>query len=394
MEQPRLIRLIEEHLLSMLGATIIVNSTPSTNRDQCVSFLDPSKIAIKADRNDEYRVVIARGQNFDFFEKTLVDKMVKEFNSIQQVTNSYRAEIESNISKRVIASYLDSRGILETIIDSFEAWAAQTYEGSRISASVGITDREIPNSKIAIRDFFKEEFSPVLSNGYDTILVCDSNGQIDRFECLDKPLESHSTPYRLNKIASWTKENKIAVVLNRHGEIIIYKNCKLLFAKRSGSWVFFSHESVIRSMKYPQRRELRNAIYESCLDVSFARSGGCIAVVRHDRSDNLQKHISTDDIISNLSNNKTRVLSRAIGSNFQYLDRRIRQELLSLDGALIMKHTGQIIATGAIVEIASGSRGGGRYAAAKSLSSLGLGIKISEDGGIIGFMNQIEVFKI
>jgi len=44
-----------------------------------------------------------------------------------------------------------------------------------------------------------------------------------------------------------------------------------------------------------------------------------------------------------------------------------------------------LLAVGAILKIPGGSSGGGRLAAAIELSKLGLGIKVSQDGGILMF---------
>jgi len=70
---------------------------------------------------------------------------------------------------------------------------------------------------------------------------------------------------------------------------------------------------------------------------------------------------------------------------FQNLDRRLRQELVAIDGATLIDYQGKVLAVGAILQIPGGSAGGGRLAAAKALSSLGVGIKVSQDGGILGF---------
>ena len=70
---------------------------------------------------------------------------------------------------------------------------------------------------------------------------------------------------------------------------------------------------------------------------------------------------------------------------FQDLDRRLRQELVAIDGATLVDHKGTILAVGAILRIDGGSAGGGRLAAAIALSKLGVGIKVSQDGGIAGF---------
>ena len=51
-------------------------------------------------------------------------------------------------------------------------------------------------------------------------------------------------------------------------------------------------------------------------------------------------------------------------------------------GTTVIDHHGNLLAVGAILQIPSGSEGGGRLAAAKALSTKGVGIKISQDGGI------------
>ena len=51
----------------------------------------------------------------------------------------------------------------------------------------------------------------------------------------------------------------------------------------------------------------------------------------------------------------------------------------------LLDHHGTVLAVGAILKIEGGSRGGGRLAAAQAAGKLGLGITVSQDGGILGF---------
>ena len=76
------------------------------------------------------------------------------------------------------------------------------------------------------------------------------------------------------------------------------------------------------------------------------------------------------------------------GKPFHMLNRRLRQEIVSMDGATIVDADGTIIATGAILKIEAGSEGGGRLAAAMTLAKYGISIKISQDGTILGFYND------
>jgi hypothetical protein len=115
----------------------------------------------------------------------------------------------------------------------------------------------------------------------------------------------------------------------------------------------------------PRNPELRQAVYASCLDASFAGTGACLGILAADASSRL-KEIAPEaaDHLLPQGSAKARLLQQAInGRPFQALDRRLRQEILAIDG----------------------SSGGGRRAAAVALAAYGVGIKVSADGGIEGF---------
>jgi hypothetical protein len=65
-----------------------------------------------------------------------------------------------------------------------------------------------------------------------------------------------------------------------------------------------------------------------------------------------------------------------------------------MDGATVLTRTGRVLTAGAIVKVPGGSTGGGRTAAAKQLSKLGLAIKISADGPITGFKKRAIIFSL
>ena len=82
------------------------------------------------------------------------------------------------------------------------------------------------------------------------------------------------------------------------------------------------------------------------------------------------------------------------GEVFTELDRKLRAELLGLDGACILKSDGRVQAFGAIIQNDSGSSGGGRGAAAKKLSKYGMAVKISTDGYIDVYVAGYLVYSI
>jgi len=78
------------------------------------------------------------------------------------------------------------------------------------------------------------------------------------------------------------------------------------------------------------------------------------------------------------------------------LSRKLREEMLGIDGATIIDKEGHVLVVGAIVKVDGGSESGGRRAAAKALSQLGFSVKISADGKMEGFMQgkNDEIFSL
>jgi hypothetical protein len=224
--------------------------------------------------------------------------------------------------------------------------------------------------------------------------VCGSDGRVFKLTCLPYATSVEFSPHRLGSIAAWCeKKQRVAIVLNRNGEVLVFKDRKLQFAKRRGAWRYYAHDSVVQRLG-GGNKALRRAVYESCLDVSFARTGGCIAVLAAKSSSRLDKVLANRDLITRREQARTRLLAYSARKPFQRLDRRFRQELLSMDGATVLKHTGEVLTAGAIVRVPGGSTGGGRKAAALQLSKLGLAIKISADGPITGFRNRKLIFSL
>ena len=91
---------------------------------------------------------------------------------------------------------------------------------------------------------------------------------------------------------------------------------------------------------------------------------------------------------------KSATILKIIGNKkFHELNRKLREELVAMDGATIVDYDGTIIATGAIIKIEAGSKAGGRLAATKTLARYGVAIKISQDGIIQGYTYDKKAFK-
>ena len=98
------------------------------------------------------------------------------------------------------------------------------------------------------------------------------------------------------------------------------------------------------------------------------------------------KDLTFDEFLKQKENEKACVLNKVIGNRkFFQLYRKLRQEIVAIDGATVVDYNGDLVAVGAIIKIDAGSKGGGRIAAARTLSNYGIAIEISSDSSIKGF---------
>jgi hypothetical protein len=389
--------LLKDQMVPMLAGTNLGKTKPSTPRQALVAYEHPCALLMKPSKDADYRVQLVRSQAFTPEEKRLVSIFVGEISEIiSQAGAAHLPDLMIAIPRRAVSNFLPNvrgRGTLEQAIQSFEGLASQTYEGRAVVAALGMTG-SLGYGPINLEELWREDFSRVLSNGFDSMYVCGSDGRVFKVVYLPHPLKVEFAPYRLGSIAEWSgKADRVAIVLNRSGEVLVFQDKKLRFAKRRGAWRYYAHDSVVQRLGVGNMA-LRRAVYESCLDVSFARTGGCVAVLTSVGQAKVGQFLNRNDLIAQNQKPRTKLLSSTVKKAFQDLDRRFRQELLSMDGATVLKQSGEVVTAGSIVRVPSGSAGGGRRAAALQLSRLGLAIKISADGPITGFRNRKEIFSL
>jgi hypothetical protein len=385
------------------GAEIETEAVASNQQEACVAFVNPCRIAFKINAADAYRLLLRRSQPFETIDyevgtvRSVVEAFVQVVRGIEPGLNQpYRADLLSSLQRRVVGKAIADPAFepvfLQTI-DQLDRWSSRLYEGHPITASVGF----VPDDKhksVLLTDYWKKDFSSVLTNGHDTLLIANEEGYVLDHTALPMPSQSPPyAPYRLAPLATWAANCRVVVALNRVGEILVLRDQTLLFARRSGAWHFLTPEAVVTQLRRPDDVKLRQAILETALDVSFARSGGCIGVVTSTHRNTWKKVVvHSDDYLAPATSVKAKVFARTISDRpFQQLDRRLRQELVAIDGATVIDHHGNLLALGAILQIPGGSEGGGRLAAAKALSTKGMGIKISQDGGIRCYHDNKDV---
>ncbi len=178
------------------------------------------------------------------------------------------------------------------------------------------------------------------------------------------------------------------------GTILVIKNKRLTLVKKDGKWHFINSAYTIDLLfsilmkAFPDNRKIcevyATKLYLSILDVAFTGHGGCIAIIEEGNAETVKRKYCNNDLFEkNTENPKHDFIKRIINyndSSIFEIDRNLIKDLLSMDGAVIITTTGEILTAGAIIKVEGGSNEGGRTAATKQLARFGLAVKISEDG--------------
>lgn len=352
---------------------------------------------------------------------------------------------------------------IDNLYKSIQHWSEKTYEGRNVCFGFLINPRStgevagLVNTGIGnFVDFISEEYSAVFTDGISSMVEIDSQCNFIKYhstlhqkDTMPDNYNNIQLPIRFAQIIyENVVEDKVGLFLLVNGDIIIAQKQKIAFVRRAGHWLNFSQPAFYSIIKeYVNNKSIDRiipSIYCTALDVSFAHSGGLIAVVDTEsdkwksaiksskplvtRADLLldddfksfpkslislyKKEINKiekrnngekDTIISGKTKdlakryNKRRYLLQILSEDrsFENIDRKLRADLSGLDGAIILDTSGKIIACGAIIANKAGSSGGGRGSAARTLSQYGgFAIKISTDGYIEAFVDEARIYSI
>lgn len=320
-------------------------------------------------------------------EHRLVKNIMDECFERDVVNDPFRDDISKGIIESSIAKFLGGSNwaVIKSVIDVYNSWSSQTYEGNRICHNVGIELHGLPelfSSKF--HEFKKEDYIKILGSSQESLLKLSIGGAITGLESIPRVqnVEKVFAPISMAHISMWATGKRIAISLTRNGEILIFKNSSLCFAQRRGNWRYFPHELMLReSIQITGAdipRETRVAVYLTALDVAFTRGGACIGILHSNKEIDpciptrcqLQKNPGSLSVYTTVVKNK----------KFHELSRYSRAELCAIDGATVIDPAGNIACVGAILTTDGNIKGGGRSAAAQKISDHGIGIKISNDG--------------
>ena len=434
MDKNEFYKVVDKLILPLFTGSIIDGEEPSSTRDNEIAFGKRNSLLIKPSKLDEYRLVLKRGQPFQAFEINLLRSILAELDRIsllQLNDESYISALQYNAIEKSICSSIsdsDTANTMFGILTELNKWAVRTYEGHKIAIGIIINlsvDLSEQEEKLHYTQIMDKDFFALLSDGIDSYIEINKKGYLIGYTNTTRVKKMTSiAPYEFEQVARYCNEKRIGIVLTKNGDFLIFKNRNLLFAKRAGGWNIYSHEEVIQLLSYRGNyslKDIRRSVYYTALDTSFAYTGGCIVYLNKEKVEQAIAHIDAHDILdekyfeikkrqelenaSKLYNLQTLSSVEAMynvpystflqqqqcikveclrkiimGKPFHELGRKLRQELVSMDGATVIDSDGTIIAVGAIIKIEAGSEGGGRQAAAMTLSKYGIAIKISQDG--------------
>ena len=309
MDKNQFIEFLKSNVLSIFTGSEIVGEEESSPRDALVAMGTAGSLLVKFQKTDETRLVIKRSQPFKNFEVNLVRSIVSE---LLEIYNSdfgkegYRSVLQQHIIEEAICKSV-SESSYETILSivrEITKWGNRTYEGQRalfgfVVCNIKASKQVNPN--LHITKILNENFGAVIANGMQTCLKISSDGYLLNFLSVPDSKETNiNAPYDYIDMANVCSGSRVGVALSRTGDVLLFHQKNLVFAKKCGVWTRYSHEEIINRIADKTSEvadSTRKAIYLSALDVSYARTGGCVVHLDKDQDENVLKHIDESDLL-------------------------------------------------------------------------------------------------
>ncbi len=398
-------------------------------------FIKLPFVSVFQNKQSENKILKLMINDLKYVELGLIKNIVDKMQAYLKAIFSNNVDILLNLAKDIINHAIDD-GICQwlsggqpiesnykKVLTALKKDSTITYEGKSITKIIGYKNQKFndgqTNLKETVLNFINNKYSLPIANCNDTAILADrkSDKILEYIYANERDLsEEFIVPLQYSKICQTLQnENTLNIfILTNSGDILVVKDKLLVLKYSSNTWHYIKYNGF-KTVLYKNLGicdENERIIFNSLIDVSFARTGGCLCILNDNIKDSeLCEFINPVDLFENIYNNLnnnpeikevTKIKRQSIISailpldkailpqnnnvdrnvNFFELNRKLRQELLSLDGATIIRKDGTLVATGAIISLKTQGDGGGRTAATKQLSDYGIAFKISEDGEI------------
>lgn len=394
--------LLSSNILPLLHSTTLTGPFSNQRRStQLVSFSKKHLLKVYLSEESKLYFSLQRATPYSQQEKDFVEKVILKFREYGILSHTFyhligRASVELVIAEFISPQYGE---IIYKVIQLYNQWSTHTYEGSRISHTIGIyLDKQAENNNniVKFRDY---DFLKTLGARPSTILAIDCQGDILGIEAIALPeadlkrIEGVFAPICVAGPALWSEAPDRAVVhLTAQGELLLFRGGMAMFAKRRSQWRSFPHSLIMDEIDQDNNiaqteKNIRRSVYLTAIDVAFEHHGACIGIL----DPNPKKckeglgRIRSEYLFDSKKTNATTLLLATLvkGRKFFEIPRQIRAELCSIDGAVLLGPEGDVLTVGAILKTkGNASHGGGRTAATNAMAQSGMGIKISNDGYI------------
>jgi hypothetical protein len=341
-------------------------------------------------------VTLTRSLPLSVWEARLLEPYGNALSELGSVPDAFAPNAADEVSLRAIAAQIGAEysSTVESAIRFLLRCAVTTYEGQPVHLNVLLDlDRPSGDAVVDSLDQFRgNDWYAVLGSGLETGVVVDRDGGIVEVQDIrlhqgaGAPGDNALRPDVFRLMGDWTAEgNRIALSLARSRELLIHQGGLLRYVYRAGSWRGLPLDVALRtgwsagaSTSWP----LKQAMLASAIDASLGHHGASLAVVVRGRKNDFAESGAIEAMDLWPAHIRAKLFP---SQGFLQLTRRQRLELLSMDGATVLDHTGRILTAGAIVEVPGGSTGGGRLAATRALARFGAAFKVSQDGPITLF---------
>lgn len=320
------------------------------------------------------------------------------------------AAIRRQFDENIVVDFLRDHHELELdlgqVFLALHELAEQTYENAPLAFGCVLdpTRRVDGDEPTFPLDLLRSKRYRALSDGYRTAYHVSTNGHVMDFVALGKNDTSQLGqrlffPFWAEDIARASRNRSCGIALTTHGDILVFDEGNLALTYRFGRWQLWSHSSLcalLRDLMRGQRvplqttTRLAKAVYRAALDASFRRKGALFVVLS--RAADCDKVVRQEDRIDDPDRSPVdRQFDGAIKRRILHaLPREIVSEFASLDGAIVTRRNGELLAYGAVLQPRRqgklrGSEGS-RTKAAIGASNYGIAVKVSSDG-------QITIFR-
>lgn len=372
------------------------------------SFHTANKIMVAVPGSDSRYLVLKRSVPFTGEELAFARMVVEKVHADKLYESNLYHLVLCDMVERAIARLLDEEcaDTIHRVIRTYNQWAMDGYAQKNAPRTIGIhlsTSRETGSN---LFDLANETAVKSLCAPPEALLSVDKNGNILGVDQVSAKLNNYKkdreilAPGPLADIAMWTNtRHRIAIRLTPQGEILIFRNKSLAFAKRRSFWRSLPHktllESFMRESTSPDQRNARMAIYLTILDLAFSGTGACLGILEAGGTGPGKARAGGGMFLPPESDRIAGMLRTIIkGRKFFQVPRPLRAALCTLDGALVIDGEGEILVAGARVKTNETlATGGGRSAAARTLAERGVGVKISREGYVAIYdRNDTPVF--